>query len=367
MLTVAHLCPTFSRGGGVRTYLKSLLDNPSPGIKHRLLEDLLAEGEHFDLVHVHEQAPLQDARLDSVPAIYTLHNHSTYCPSGNKYLASSAQPCERSMSVLGCAWGQLVEGCGSRRPEKIVQSYRNSRAEQQRLKQLHLPVIANSDYVRDQLLEHGLSGERVVTLRYGLPLPAQPAPALTRAIHAERRLLFAGRLVPSKGLDCLLRALALVDRRVRLDVAGEGWDQPRLMRLAERLKVADQVRWHGWCDAEQMRSLYHNCLGLVFPSVWHEPAGLVTLEAYRQRRTVIASAVGGIPEHVREGETGLLVPPNNPEKLAGAIEALQQDYEQARSMGEQGYAWFEAEFTLERHLRRLGQIYERVVSGFYVA
>jgi glycosyltransferase involved in cell wall biosynthesis len=103
---------------------------------------------------------------------------------------------------------------------------------------------------------------------------------------------------------------------------------------------------------------------VVFPSLWPEPAGLVTLEAYAHYRPIIASGVGGIPEYVQDGKTGILVPANHIQKLADAINQLATNYHQSRAMGEQGQAWFQQEFTLDIHIQRLETIYAKTIANF---
>ena len=135
--------------------------------------------------------------------------------------------------------------------------------------------------------------------------------------------------------------------------------------LVLQLCLSNRVTWHGWCNGEQLDVLYQQCFAVVFPSVWPEPAGLVTLEASARYRPVIASAVGGIPEHMCDGETGILVPPNDIKKLAAAITELATNYQKSRSMGEQGHAWFLKEFTMDTHVKRLQKIYEKTIVNFH--
>lgn len=364
-IRVGHaLGPLGTASGGIRTYLRNLGGCETDGVSHRLID--LAEGSppDIDVLHLHERTTLLEMALPDLPMVCSLHNHSPYCPSGTKYLAARGIPCDRQMSVAGCLWGQLAEGCGSRRPERILESLKGAYRERARLLDSSMPVLANSDYVRGQLLRHGLSPAQVTTLRFGLPRPADPEP-LELAIHRQRTLLFAGRIVPDKGLDWLLRALAISDSGIFLEVAGDGWDRPRMEKLSQKLGLEKRVRWHGWCKKEQLDSLYRQCFALVFPSLWHEPAGLVTLEAYAHARPVIASAVGGIPEHLRDGETGILVAPNDIRALAAAIGRLRADYALARRLGEQGYAWLRECFTIEAHVHRLAQIYRQTIAEFY--
>jgi glycosyltransferase involved in cell wall biosynthesis len=354
-----------SGGGGVKTYVESLLDYQMPGVSDRVIYSLRdVEQSQFKLLHLHGGDSLGELRGEC-PVIFTLHNHNAYCPSGTKYLAANKSCCDRQMSYLGCTWGHLVDGCGSRRPHKIRQNLQRAHQELETLKQLKIPVIANSDHVRGQLIKNGLSPEQAVTLRYGIPLPKTSADPLTQATHQNQRILFVGRIVPDKGLDWLLQALKLTDRQIHLDIAGEGWARTRLENLAEKLGVTDRITWHGWCDGEKLDALYQQSFALIFPSLWPEPAGIVTLEAYARYRPVIASAVGGIPEHVQDGETGILVPQSDIKTLAAAITELAANFQKCRCMGEKGNEWFLEEFTIDTHVKRLQIIYEKSIGDFY--
>jgi glycosyltransferase involved in cell wall biosynthesis len=351
-------------GGGIKTYVESLLNSQMSGVSDRIISTLKdIDQSQFQLLHLHG-ADLLGEISGECPSVYTLHNHDAYCPSGTKYLTASKSCCDRKMSYALCTWGHLVDGCGSRRPHRIVQNLQRASQELDTLKKIKIPVIANSNYVRSQLIKNGLPPDQVVTLRCGTPIPKTTPAPLTQSIHQNQRILFVGRIVRDKGLDWLLRALTLTDRQIHLDIAGEGWDRPRIEQLAKDQGVSDRITWHGWCDIEKLDTLYEQCFALIFPSVWPEPAGLVTLEAYARYRPVIASAVGGIPEHVRQRETGILITSNDIKNLAVAINQLAQNYQETRRMGEKGYALFSEEFTIDRHIQGLQKIYTQCVAYF---
>jgi glycosyltransferase involved in cell wall biosynthesis len=352
-------------GGGIETYLESLLERRMPNVSDHILTSIKdLDQSQFKLLHLHGSELLGEVQGEC-PVLYTLHNHNPYCPSGNKYLPASGVSCDRKMSYFGCAWGHLVDGCGSRRPQNIVKNLQRSHWELEILRRLKIPVISNSDYVREQLIYHGLPPEQTVTLRCGVAIPKSITKPLTQENHQNQRILFAGRITPNKGLEWLLKALTLTDRRIQLDIAGEGWDRPRMENLARQLGASERVTWHGWCASEKLDSLYEQCFAVIFPSLWHEPAGLVTLEAYAHYRPVIASAVGGIPEHICSGETGILVKANDINQLAIAIRELAQDYLKTRSMGEKGHALFLESFTIDLHIQHLQEIYAQCIKNFY--
>jgi glycosyltransferase involved in cell wall biosynthesis len=349
-------------GGGIETYLTSLLEHHMPNVSDHILTSLKnLDQSQFKLLHLHNSELLGELR-DECPVLYTLHNHNPYCPSGSKYLSTSGGSCDRKMSHLGCTWGHLVDGCGSRRPQNIVKNLQRSYLELEILKKLKIPVIANSDYVKEQLIKHGLSPDQTVTLHCGVAIPKSSTEPLTLENHKNQRILFAGRISPNKGLEWLLRALTFTNHQIQLDIAGEGWDRPRMEKLTQQLELKDRVTWHGWCATEKLDLLYKQCFAVIFPSLWHEPAGLVTLEAYARYRPIIASAVGGIPEHIDSGKTGFLIPANNIRYLADAINELAQNYLKARTMGEQGYILFLKKFTMNIHIQKLQSIYEQYLT-----
>lgn len=363
---IYHCSPAdISGGGGIETYVASLVLAELPGVSDRTITSLkTVDQQQFKLLHIHDSDMLVDWR-EECPAILTLHNHSIYCPSGTKYLADRSQVCDRAMHPLGCTWGHLVDGCGSRRPQNILQDWRNANQPLEVLKKSSIPVIANSDYVRQQIISNGIAPERVITLRCGVQAPQSVTAPLSQDVHQNQRILFAGRIVPYKGIEWLIQALAQTDANIHLDIAGDGWGKASMERLAEKMGLSDRITWHGWCSGEKLAALYQQSLAVVFPSLWPEPAGLVTLEAYSHYRPVIASAVGGIPEHLRDGETGLLVPPHHVQKLADAINELASNYLKCRLMGQQGQAWFKEEFTINVHVQRLEKIYDQTIAKFH--
>ncbi|MBN3925525.1 glycosyltransferase family 4 protein [Nostoc sp. NMS4] len=351
-------------GGGVETYLASLFEHRPPDVSDRVIKSLKnIDQSQFKLLHIHSPDLLLQL-TGECPAIFSVHNHSFYCPSGTKYLAGQRTICDRNFSYLGCSWGRLVDKCGSRRPLRTLRELQTTHQFLDVLKRLKITFLANSEYVRQELIKTGVPPEQTVTLHCGISIPQTANLPLSLEVHQNHRILFAGRIVSDKGLEWLLKTLIHTNPKIQLDIAGEGWERPRLEKLASTLGLNKRITWHGWCDSDKLDKLYQQCFAVIFPSVWPEPAGLVTLEAYSRYRPVIGSAVGGIPEHLRDGETGILVPGNNIQKLADAINELYIDREKSRYMGEQGHALLMKEFTMAAHVNNLRTIYARTIAEF---
>jgi glycosyltransferase involved in cell wall biosynthesis len=186
-----------------------------------------------------------------------------------------------------------------------------------------------------------------------------------RPSRAERfTFLFVGRLVPQKGVEHLLKACRMLEQRgheFRVMVVGRG---PELSRLERRATVdgLQNVRFLGVLDEEQLVGLYLSAHAFVLPSLW-EGLPLTLLEAWAARLPVVASHVGGIPEVAVDGENALLVPPGDPSSLAERMEAIIEDHELRRRLGESGRRLVEERFTWERVARETLRVYEECVSG----
>jgi glycosyltransferase involved in cell wall biosynthesis len=181
-------------------------------------------------------------------------------------------------------------------------------------------VFCPSAYLRDVALAWGLDSQRVSVL----PNPApEPPPLPPRAeLRAELgldgdSLVFAGRLGPQKALVVLLEALAGLPG-VRLTVAGDGPERAALERRSRELGLDGRVSFLGSVPRERVLRLFRAADAAVLPSAWENFPHTV-VEALAVGCPVIATAVGGVPEVVRDGENGLLVPPGDPSALRDAI------------------------------------------------
>jgi len=164
-----------------------------------------------------------------------------------------------------------------------------------------------------------------------------------RPVERARPYLFAvGRHVHQKGFDVLLDAFAILaadaDFGWDLVVAGDGAEHGTLVAKAGDLGLADRVEFVGSTDRRRTAELFKGCAAFVLPSR-HEPFGIVNLEAMAAGKPVVACAVGGVPEFVIGGETGLLVPSEDPGRLAEAILRVHDEPETASAMAGRGRAW----------------------------
>ncbi len=184
--------------------------------------------------------------------------------------------------------------------------------------------------------DYRVSGVRVLpNVTGGLELPREESRPLPPAGY----FLYVGRLRIRKGVEVLLEALGSLRQRhsgLRLLIAGTGEQEGALRQKVDDLELRDEVEFLGRCSAARVRHLLSGALCLAVPSTY-EGMPLVILEAMSEGVPVIASAVSGIPEVVIDGETGWLVPAEDPPRLAAALAAALDDPEAAAERGQAGY------------------------------
>src|SRR6266699_4105551 len=219
-----------------------------------------------------------------------------------------------------------------------------------------------------------------VNTRVFRPVPQAEARSRIGLDRAGKVIVYVGRMLPRKDIRNIVRALALLVRQgdeslhssaspLTLMVVGGETVEPdpvatpeigELQRLAEELGVLEHVRFIGKRQANELRD-YYSAGDVVVTTPWYEPFGLTPLEAMACGRPVIGSAVGGITFTIKDGATGFLVPPRDPEALAARLQLLLSQPELSMQMGLAARQRVEREFTWSITAMRTGALYETLL------
>jgi len=243
-------------------------------------------------------------------------------------------------------------------------------------------VVAECPQDAADLIEHcGASPDRIAQVPCGVDLdefgPGDKLQA-RRKLHLpedEFIVLQLGRLVPRKGVDNVIRAVAAMQRMperraFRLLIVGGESTVPdetrtpeigRLRRIAQEAGVDARVTFVGRRDRDQLRD-YYRAADVFVTTPWYEPFGITPLEAMACATPVIGAAVGGIQHTVVDGLTGYLVPAQDPETLALRLDDLRRHPEIGRLMGRAGLLRVQREFTWDSVAFRLAGIYAQVAA-----
>jgi glycosyltransferase involved in cell wall biosynthesis len=251
---------------------------------------------------------------------------------------------------------------------------------ERRLMQESDRIVAECPQDRADMLElYDADAERIEIVPCGFdpdefaPMDRDAARAVLGWPKDDFTVLQLGRMVPRKGVDNVIRALAVLKRRgvpARLCIVGGGTEVPdpaatpeigRLMDVAREEGVSERVFFVGQRAREALPMYYAAC-DVFVTTPWYEPFGITPVEAMACARPVIGSSVGGIKTTVVDQETGYLVPARDPESLADRLHLLCRDPALARHLGENGLARARRAFTWRRVARSLVQCYTRACA-----
>jgi glycosyltransferase involved in cell wall biosynthesis len=341
-------------GHGTSGALRTPLQVANPWAA-RALRQTLADFRP-DVVHVNlyltQLSPLILPAIRGIPSVYYAQWYRAICPVGTRRRPDG----QRCHAAVGTAC--LRAGCLSARawPLHMLQA----RADRAWGGAFHR-VTAISRAVAESLEAHGaphLRGATVVHPGTGVVEPRQ-------RFATEPTIVAAGRLVPEKGIDVLLRAFREIVARIpaaRLVIAGDGPEGESLRRLAIDLGIASRVSFRGYLSRADVREAMRAAWVCCVPSVWAEPFGLVAAEAQMEGVPVVASRTGGLAEIVRDGVTGRLVEPGDVNGLAAAIHAIIGNRTTVDAMGRAAHADARARFDLPGFCTRFETIYGEIAA-----
>ncbi|MEE9217594.1 MAG: glycosyltransferase [Acidobacteriota bacterium] len=344
--------PPLPSGGAVPARWAALYRRGAGAALERLIERRAPDLIHLHNIHYHlSGAVVAAARSRGVPVVWTLHDVNLFCP--NVCGSRDGRPC------LECHVARfhrcVAFNCRGSLPASL-----GAAAEAYLFRALGLwreidGFICPSRFTRTLLEAHGVEAERIHVLEPALDLERFASPP-----EGGGGFLYVGRLAREKGVDVLIRAAGLVPQ-IRLRIAGDGPERASLERLATGA-APDRVRFLGQLPRPRIAGALAACDALVLPSVCMEVAPLAVLEAGAAARPAVASQVGGIPEWVEDGITGVLVPPGETEALAAALAALAAAPARARALGECARARVRERCQVAPHCDKLEGIYARVAA-----
>lgn len=322
--------------------------NPHAMFRLRQVIQKFGPDAAFCKMFLTQLSPLILPLLRHVPSVLSIVNYNLICPLNTKTLPDG--------SACQSVAGQICRTNGCLPLSGLARA-----AVQRRLTDLSVfdHIVANSRWVMERLQAENVPVNSWV--HNGVPGQEQRPP-----LGDQPRVAYAGRLIPKKGVDLLISAMAAILKQVpeaRLTVAGDGPERRRLEGLAESLGIREAIEFTGHIDASSLEQTLAQAWVQVVPSRWEEPFGLVVAEAMMRGTAVVASNSGGITEQVLTGKTGYLVPPGDSSALAEAMLQILTDRDLAERLGARGRQEATARFTFEHHVDRMLEIIKSVTPS----
>jgi glycosyltransferase involved in cell wall biosynthesis len=329
------------------TALRIVYSREAERCMERLVDDTQPDVAHLhNIAHQLTPSILRALGRRGVRTVHTLHDYKIACPAylfmcqgsvcercrGGRFYQVALRRCHRNSRAAGVVLALEAY------VHRVLGSYQHVAA-----------FLCPSRFLRDTMVRHGLPEDKLVHLPYFIP-----ADRYRPAEGAGEDILYAGRLSREKGLSTLLTALRYLPG-ARLVVVGEG---PERASVEAAVREGLPVTLRGHLTGDALHEAVRSARVVVVPSEWYENLPYAVLEAFALGRPVVGARIGGIPELVRDGETGLTFTPGDSEDLARAVRPFLSDPDRAAAMGRAARAFIERAFTPGGHLQRLDAIYE---------
>jgi glycosyltransferase involved in cell wall biosynthesis len=328
-----------------------------------LVTDVLRQSSP-DLVYVHKciANPVLEALVEwGGPLVRMEHDHDIYCMRSYKYSPWTRRICIKKAGPC-CLIPCLAFVKRDRSRGKFGLS-RVSYQQQMRCIELNRHFTAMfvvTNYMKEELIRQGFEPDRIHIFP---PIPAPAGQAFSSTFSETNRIIFAGQIIRGKGLDVLLRALALCKQPFRLTVLGSGSHQARCERLAQRLGLADRVDFPGFVPFDKLTEFYKEATLVAVPSVWPEPIATIGLEVLRYGLPVVGFDAGGIRDWLRDGETGFLIPWMDLQSMAEKIDFLISHKDEARRIGSQGREFVNREYAFAPYIERMKKTFFQLLGN----
>lgn len=323
--------------------LKKLIQHTRPTIAHA-----------HSIYHHLSPSVLTLLKEENIPTVMTAHDLKVACPAYK--MLNKNGICE------ACKGGNLFNVVKNRCIHNSLITSSLVAVESTIHKQLGLyrnnldAIITPSQFYREKLIEWGWPPDQITYIPNFIHYDTY-----TPNFEAGNYFLYFGRLAPEKGVDTLIKAA--VRTGIHLKIAGTGPYEQALKQLIPA--DCNTIEFLGFCQGDQLWSLIQHARAIVIPSQWYENAPISVLEAYASGKPVLGARIGGVPEMLKHGETGLLFESGNENSLAEQINTFQaMPNSKLVEMGRSGHHFATTTFTAKRYLENTCDLYQSLGVQF---
>jgi glycosyltransferase involved in cell wall biosynthesis len=318
----------------------------------------LIDKERPELAHLHNiyhqisPSIINSLKKYNIPIVMTLHDYKLTCPIYVLY--RNQQVCDECKG--GKYYKAVVNRC-------VKNSRMKSMVNMLEMYLHHLILhiydkvdifISPSRFLLNKTQEMGFRGR----IEY-LPNFIDAQEYDPEYLAKENSLAYFGRLSEEKGVMTLLDAVKGLD--IRLKIIGDGPQKDFLLKKVERENISN-VTFLGYKTGDELHYEIQQAIAVVIPSEWYENNPRSVIESFAFGKPVIGADIGGIPELVKDGETGYLFSPGNSNALREKIQLATSNHQKVAEMGRQARAFIETELTPEKHYQQLIKIYQWVIG-----
>lgn len=311
-----------------------------------------------DIVHLHifqhQLSPsiLPEIKKRNIPIVYTAHDLKSVCP--NYKMLSHGRVCEecKGHNYYNCLKNKCVKGSYLKSSVNVIEMYFHL---WRRYYDLIDFIITPSNFYRKKLVDWRFPANRVMHIPNFID-----GGQFTPYYEYDDYFIYLGRLSEEKGIMTLIKAMKKV-RRGKLVIIGTGPVESDIKAQIATLGLSN-IEMAGFQSGDALNKYISNSMFSVIPSEWYENGPMSLLESFAYGKPVIGSNIGGIPEHISEGEDGLIFEPGNAEDLADKINVMCSDPRKTIEMGKTARRKVEKYFSKEAHLEKIMTIYNELLN-----
>lgn len=342
-----------SISSGMRVLLRSIYSIEAKKKMEQLIND-----EKPDIVHLnnirHHLTPsiLYPIKNSKIPIVWTLHDYQLICP--NISFLADGRICERCKKIK-YFWPPIVKCKKGSLLASLMASVEHTIQRIIKVYDLVDVFICPSQFLRNKFAEYDFKKEKLITLNSFTDIDCR-----NENDTKEEYCIFIGRISEEKGIKTLIDAVKNIES-CSLKIVGDG---PVLDKMISYVASHDihNVAFLGHKSRKEVIEIIRNCQFLIIPSEWYEVTGLVIFEAFTCGKPVVGAKIGGIPEFIKDGETGFLFEPGNSDELSRKIRYLTDNHEKVREVGKACRAYIQHELNPEKHYNKLMEIYRVVLE-----
>ena len=289
----------------------------------------------------------------NIPIVYTAHDFKMICPN-YKMMLPSGEICEecKGGSYYNCLKNKCVKNSFMNSFVDTIEAYTHKMFKSYDMID---KIITPSNFYKEKFIEFGIDSKRIAYI----PNFLDGSKYISHDSCGEYFIYF-GRLSEEKGIETLVRAMKMVNGKLK--VVGIGPLEAELKEYTRNQSLDEKVEYLGYKTGDELKRIIGDSRFIVVPSKWYENAPYSVLEAMALGKPVIGSNVGGIPELVRDNETGLIFQADDYKELADKINLLLSNRKLIELYGRNAKIIFNNMYNKVTHYENVINIYEELIG-----
>lgn len=315
-----------------------------------------------DIVHLNNfqrqlsASIIKPIKKRKIPIVFTAHDLQAICPA-IVMLDNEKNICEQCIKgkYINCVKKKCVKNSSLKSLLGAIEGkyYRNKKIYSKQIDK----IITPSEFYKIKLEEEGIDGSKIIALHNFIDIDDYNV-----KIEDEDYALYFGRIIKEKGVLNLIQAFRNIENH-QLFIAGDGPDIEIVKKYIKNNKLEEKIKLLGFLSSDQVKDYVRKARFIVVPSVWYENCPYSVLETLAMGKPIIGSNLGGIPELVKNNETGYIYKYDNINDLTDKMREFFENKNKAEELGKNAKEKAKEDFSKEAYYNKIIEIYKGVIKN----